>query len=85
LNVAIQSIQEHVLLLLIRVGVVRGISRQLDELVEVLIHIHAALLQVSKLLLQLHSAIGHIVGTEMSLELIAHNRIDVCLGVVVRL
>jgi hypothetical protein len=62
-NVIIQPIQEHVLLLLIYIDVIRGVSRQLDQWIEVLIHRHAALFQVSELLLQVHSATGHIVGT----------------------
>jgi hypothetical protein len=45
------------------------------------IHRHAALFQVSELLLQLHSATWHIVGTETSLKLIPHNRIDVYMSV----
>jgi hypothetical protein len=42
------------------------------------------LLQVSELLLlQLHSVVWHIVGMETSLELIPHNRIDICVGIAV--
>jgi hypothetical protein len=60
LNVIIQHIQEHVLLLLIHVDIVRGVSQQL--------------------LVQFHSVIGHVVGTEMSLEFIPCNRADVYVG-----
>jgi hypothetical protein len=71
LNVIIQSIQEHVLLLFIGVDVFGGVSRQLNELVEVLIHFHVALSQVSEFfLLQLHGATRHIVRTKTSLELV---------------
>jgi hypothetical protein len=84
LNVIIQPIREHVLLLLIRVDVIWGVSGKLDEWVEVLIHIHAALLEVSELLLVLlHSAMGHKVGTETSLKLIPRNWIDVCMSIAV--
>jgi hypothetical protein len=84
LNVIIQSIKEHILLLLISVDVFVGVSWHLNEWVEVLIHCHAALFQVSKLLLQFYSATGHIVGMETSLELVPRARVDVCVGVAVR-
>jgi hypothetical protein len=84
LNVIIQSIQEHVLLLFIDPDVFGGVSWQLNEWVQVLIHCHAALFQVSEfLLLQLHGATRHIMGTEMSLELIPRDGVDVCMGVAV--
>jgi hypothetical protein len=86
LNIIIQPIQEYVLLLFIHIDVVHGVPQQLNEWVKVLIHIHAALLQVSELLShKLHSVTGHVVGTEMSLKLIPRNRIDVYVGVAAHL
>jgi hypothetical protein len=67
LNVFILPTQEHVLLLLVCVDVVRGIPWQLNEWVEVLSHCHTTLFQVSELLpLQLHGATGHVMGAETS-------------------
>jgi hypothetical protein len=43
LNIIVQSLQEHVLLLFITVDVFGGVSRQLNEWVEVLIDCYAAL------------------------------------------
>jgi hypothetical protein len=43
LNIIVQSIQEHVLLLFVNVDVFSGVSGQLNEWVEVLIGHHAAL------------------------------------------
>jgi hypothetical protein len=44
------------------------------------------LLQVSEFFLfQLHSATGHVVGMKMSLELIPRNRVNICVGIAVRL
>jgi hypothetical protein len=86
LNIIIQSFQEHVLLLFISVEVFGGVSGQLNEWVEVLIDRHAALPQVSEFpLLQLHGAAGYIVVTEMSLELVPCDGVDICMGVTVRL
>jgi hypothetical protein len=43
-----------------------------------------ALLQISEfLLLQFHGAAGYIVVTEMSLELITRDGVDICMGVTV--
>jgi hypothetical protein len=84
LNVIIQPVQEHVLLLLIHVDVVRGIPWQLDEWVKVLIHYHAALFQVGEFLpLKLHCATGHVVGVETSLELVPGDGVDVCMGIAI--
>jgi hypothetical protein len=35
--------------------------------------------------LQLHCATGHVVGAEMSLELIPGDGVDVCMGIAIRL
>jgi hypothetical protein len=44
------------------------------------------LLQVSEFLpLQLHCATGHVVGVEMSLELVPGDGVDVCMGIAIRL
>jgi hypothetical protein len=86
LNIIVQSFQEHVLLLFISVDVFSGVSRQLNEWVEVLIHCHAALPQVSEfLLLQFHGAAGYIVVMETILGLIPHDGVDICIGVTVYL
>jgi hypothetical protein len=83
LNIIVQSFQEHVMLLFINVDVFGGISGQLNEWVEVLIDRHAALPQVSEFLLQLHGAAGYIVVTEMGLELVPRDGVDICMGVTV--
>jgi hypothetical protein len=84
LNIIIQSLQKHVLLLFVTVDVFSGISEQLNEWVEVLIHCHAALLQISDFfLLQFHGAAGYIVVTETSLELIPRDGVNICMGVTV--
>jgi hypothetical protein len=55
-------------------------------LVEIFGHVHASLLQVSEFfLLDIHGATRHIVSTEMSLELILRDGVDVCMGITVRL
>jgi hypothetical protein len=73
------------MLLFIRIDVIWVLSGQLNEWVEALIHRHAASFEVRELLiLQLHSAAGHVVGTKLSFKLIPHNQIDVCVGIVVR-
>jgi hypothetical protein len=52
----------------------------------IIIHCHPALFQVCEfLLLQLHGATRHLVSTKMSLELIPHDGVDICMGVAVRL
>jgi hypothetical protein len=84
LNIIVQSLQKHVLLLFVSVDVFRGVSGQLNEWVEVLIDRHAALPQISEfLLLQFHGAAGYIVVMEMSLEPIARDGVDICMGVTV--
>jgi hypothetical protein len=86
LNVIIQPTQKHILFLLIRVDVVRGIPWQLNEWVEVLIHCHAAMFQVSEFLpLKLHGATRHIVSVETSLELIPGDAVDVHMSIAVHL
>jgi DNA repair exonuclease SbcCD nuclease subunit len=50
LNIIIQSLQEHVLLLFVSVDVFGGVSGQLNEWVELLIHHHATLLQIREFL-----------------------------------
>jgi hypothetical protein len=47
----IQTVQETLLVLLISVDFMRGITRQLSELDDVLIHRHGPLFQILKLLL----------------------------------
>jgi hypothetical protein len=84
LNIIIQSLQEHVLLLFINDDVFGGVSGQLNEWIEVLIHRHAAVLQISEfLLLQFHGAIGYIVVIKMSLKLVPRDGVDICMGVTI--
>jgi hypothetical protein len=65
----IQSIQEIVLLLLTNVDFMRGVTRQLSELGNVLIHRHGPLFQILKLLpLQLDHSLGNMMCTKSSSE-----------------
>jgi hypothetical protein len=66
----IQAIQEIFLLLLISVDFMRGILRQLSELGDVLIHRHAPMFQILKLLLlYLDNSLGNMMCMESSSEL----------------
>jgi hypothetical protein len=66
----IQAIQEVFLLLLISVDFMRGILRQLSELGDVLIHRHAPMFQILKLLLlYLDNSLGNMMCMESSSEL----------------
>jgi hypothetical protein len=84
LDLIIETVEKHILLLLVSVDIVNGIPRQMNELIQVLIHHHTPLVQVREfLLLQLKDATGHVVDPEMSLELIPANSIGIEVGVVV--
>jgi hypothetical protein len=86
LDLVIETLEKHILLLLIGVDVVDGVPQQLNELVHIFIHRHTSLVQISKfLLLQLEGAAGHIVSPEMSLELISANSTSVDIGVAISL
>jgi hypothetical protein len=65
----IQPVQETFLVLFISVDFMRGISRQLSELGEILIHRHGPLFQILKLLLlQLDNYFGNMMCMESSSE-----------------
>jgi hypothetical protein len=65
----IQTIQETFLVLFISVDFMRGISRQLSELGEILIHRHGPLFQILKLLLlQLDNYFKNMMCMESSSE-----------------
>jgi hypothetical protein len=58
----------------------------LNELVQVLIHHHTPLVQVGEfLLLQLEGAARHVVSSEMSVELILGDSLNIGVGVTVSL
>jgi hypothetical protein len=46
LDLIIETLKKHILLLLIGVDVVDGIPQQLNELIQVFIHHHASLVQI---------------------------------------
>ena len=70
LQSSIQTFQEQLLLLLIISYILRSISRQLNELVTILTHRHAPLLQIKELLLlDLDHYIWNMVRSEVILEL----------------
>jgi hypothetical protein len=46
LDLIFENLEKHVLLLLIGVDIISGIPRQLDELVQILIHHHISLVQL---------------------------------------
>jgi hypothetical protein len=77
LDVNMETLEKHGLLLLIYVDIVGGIPQSLNEL-----GTHSlsySLVQVIKfLLLELQSAMGYIVSSEMSLELILVDRLSRC-------
>jgi hypothetical protein len=86
LDVVIESLEKHVLLLLTRVDIVGSIPCQLNELIHVFIHYHTPLVQVGKfLLLELERATWYIVSSEMCLELILVDSLDIWVGVAVGL
>jgi hypothetical protein len=86
LDLIFENLEKHVLLLLIGVDIISGIPRQLDELVQILIHHHISLVQLWEfLLLQLEGATGHVVNPEVSLEVIAGDSFDIGVSVVVSL
>jgi hypothetical protein len=65
----IQTVQETFLVLFISVDFMRGISRQLSELGEILIHRHGPLFQILKLLLlQLDNYFENMMCMESSSE-----------------
>jgi hypothetical protein len=65
----IQAIQEILMLLFISVNFMQGITRQLDELGDVLIHRHGPLFQILKLILQLDNSLGNMMCMKSSSEL----------------
>jgi hypothetical protein len=66
----IQAIQETLIFLLISVGFMWGVVRQLSEFGDVLIQTHGPLFQILKLLLlQLDNSLGNITCTKSSFEL----------------
>ena len=70
LQSSIQTFQEQLLLLLIISYILRSISRQLNELVTILTHSHAPLLQTEELLLlKLDHSSWNMVRPEVILEL----------------
>jgi hypothetical protein len=86
LDLIIETLEIHILLLLIGVDIVDGVPCQLNEPIQVFIHHHTSLVQIWEfLLLQLEGAVGHIVSPEMSLELIPANSIGIEVGVAVSL
>jgi hypothetical protein len=65
----IQTIQETLLLLLICVNFMRGVTRQLSELGDILIHRHRPMFQILKLLLlQLDNSLGNMMCMKSSSE-----------------
>jgi hypothetical protein len=65
----IQTVQETFLVLFISVDFMRGISRQLSELGEILIHRHGPLFQILKLLLlQLDNYFGNMMCMKSNSE-----------------
>jgi hypothetical protein len=81
-----QSSQEAILPLGIRVDILWGITRQLQELVPVLTNRHGTLLQGEKLLLpHYHQSLGHMVVTEVIPELLPSDGFRVGMGGEVRL
>jgi hypothetical protein len=81
-----QSSQEAVLPLGIRVDILWGITRQLQELVPVLTNGQGTLLQREKLLLpHYHESLGHMVATEVIPELLPSDGFRVGMGGEVRL
>jgi hypothetical protein len=86
LDLIIETLEKCIMLLLVGVNVVSGVPRQLNELVQVLIHHHTPLVLVREfLLLWLEGAVGHVVSSETSLELIPGDRLNVVVGVAVSL
>jgi hypothetical protein len=86
LDLIIETLEKCVLLLFIVADLIGGVPRQLNELVQVLIHHHTPLVRVREfLLLQLEGATGHVVNSKMSLELISDNSLNIGVGVTVSL
>jgi hypothetical protein len=86
LDLVIETLEKHILLLLIGANVITGIPRQLNELIQIFIQCHTPLVQVRELLLlQLEGAAGHVVSSKTSLELILGDSPDVGVGLAVSL
>jgi hypothetical protein len=69
LDLVIETLEKHIMFLLISVDVIGG----------------TPLVQIWKLILELEGAAGHIVSSEMNLELIPANCLDIEVGVLVGL
>jgi hypothetical protein len=84
LDLVIETLEKHILLLHVSADVIGGVPRHLNELVQVLIHRHTPLVQVGEfLLLQLEGAVGYVVSFEMSLELIPGDTLNIRVGVAI--
>jgi hypothetical protein len=83
LDLVIETLEKHILLLHVSADVVGGVPRHLNELVQVLIHRHTPLVQVGEFLLQLEGAVGYVGSSEMSLELIPGDTLNIGVGVAI--
>jgi hypothetical protein len=85
LDLIIETLEKHILLLLVGADVDGGIPRQLNELVQVLIHRHIPLIHIGVFIHELEGVVGHVVSSKTSLQLIPGDSLDVGVGVVVSL
>jgi hypothetical protein len=86
LDLVIENHAKRIVLLLIGAEVIDGVPWQLNGLIQVFIPHHTSLVQVREFfLLQLEGATGHVVSSEMSLELIPGDSLNIGVGVAVSL